>query len=138
MPIALPCTQRHSWDACLPGGLAPHSPAGLTGLLRVAVQQRDPGRTFVLGERLSYVLLPGARTQDDAAEDPLTAAKAGCSGDYELYWQNKLKKPLTEVLVTCLSASQLQVRLSHQFSVAQWPVVSSQEYQEASHGEVLA
>ena len=43
----------------------------------VYLQKRDPGRTFVLGERLSYILLPGLRTQDEAAEDPLTAAKAG-------------------------------------------------------------
>lgn len=63
----------------------------------------------MLGERLSYVLLPGTRTQDDAAEDPLAAAKAGCSADYELYWQNKLRKPLAEILTTCLSASQIQV-----------------------------
>ncbi|KAK9916419.1 hypothetical protein WJX75_002409 [Coccomyxa subellipsoidea] len=76
--------------------------------LAVRLQQRDPGRTFVLGERLSYVLLPGARTQDDAAEDPLAAAKAGCSADYELYWQNKLRKPLAEILATCLSMSQIQ------------------------------
>ncbi len=75
----------------------------------MALQQRDPGRTFVLGERLSYVLLPGTRTQDDAAEDPLAAAKAGCSADYELYWQNKLRKPLAEILATCLPASQVQV-----------------------------
>ena len=57
----------------------------------------------MLGERLSYILLPGMRTQDEAAEDPLTAAKAGCAADYELYWQNKLRKPLTEILTTCLS-----------------------------------
>lgn len=83
---------------------------GLTKLLHLALQQRDPGRTFVLGERLSYVLLPGARTQDAAAEDPLAAAKAGCSANYELYWQNKLRKPLAETLATCLSTSQIQVR----------------------------
>ena len=40
-------------------------------------QQRDPGRSFVLGERISYVLLPGPVTQDEAAEEPLAAAKAG-------------------------------------------------------------
>ena len=34
------------------------------------LQKRDPGRVFVLGERLSYILLPGLRTQDEAAEDP--------------------------------------------------------------------
>ena len=31
--------------------------------LAVRLQQRDPGRNFVLGERLQYVLLPGFRTQ---------------------------------------------------------------------------
>jgi hypothetical protein len=56
------------------------------------LQKRDPGRTFVLGERLSYVLLPGMRTQDD----------------YELYWHNKLRRPLTEILTTCLSPTALQ------------------------------
>ncbi len=75
------------------------------------LQKRDPGRIFVLGERLSYILLPGLRTQDEAAEDPLTAAKAGCAADYELYWQNKLRKPLTEILTTCLTPTALQVRL---------------------------
>lgn len=75
------------------------------------MQKRDPGRNFVLGERLSYILLPGLRTQDEAAEDPLTAAKAGCAADYELYWQNKLRKPLTEILTTCLSPAALQVCL---------------------------
>ena len=65
----------------------------------------------MLGERLSYILLPGLRTQDEAAEDPLTAAKAGCAADYELYWQNKLRKPLTEILTTCLSPAALQVCL---------------------------
>jgi hypothetical protein len=47
-------------------------------------QARDPGRTFVLGERLSYVLLAGARLQDEAAEDPLTAALAHAPPDLEL------------------------------------------------------
>ena len=65
----------------------------------------------MLGERLSYILLPGLRTQDEAAEDPLTAAKASCAADYELYWQNKLRKPLTEILTTCLSPAALQVCL---------------------------
>ena len=77
--------------------------------MSAAVQKRDPGRTFVLGERLSYILLPGLRTQDEAAEDPLTAARAGCAADYELYWQNKLRKPLTEILTTCLTPTALQV-----------------------------
>ena len=31
--------------------------------LAVRLSQRDPGRSFVLGERLQYVLLPGARLQ---------------------------------------------------------------------------
>jgi hypothetical protein len=39
------------------------------------------------GERLQYVLLAGERLQEDAAEDPLTAARAGLEGDYSLYWK---------------------------------------------------
>ncbi len=73
-------------------------------------QQRDEGRSFVLGERLGYVLLPGYRTQDDAAEDPLAAAKLGLTPDLELYWRNKLLRPLTEIFKTCLSPAELSVR----------------------------
>ncbi len=75
---------------------------------RILLQQRDPGRTFVLGERLQYVLLPGAATQDEAAEDPLTAAKAGAPANFELYWRNKLHRPLSELFATCLSPTALQ------------------------------
>jgi hypothetical protein len=49
------------------------------------------GRTFLLGERLSYVLLSGARLQDEAAEDPLLTLEAGLVPAYELYFHNKLK-----------------------------------------------
>ena len=73
------------------------------------MQQRDKGRTFVLGERLQYVLLPGIRLQDDAAEDPLTAALANNSADNELYWRSKMQKPLAEIFATCLSPAALQV-----------------------------
>ena len=62
----------------------------------------------MLGERLPYVLLPGAATQDEAAEDPLTAAKAGSPANYELYWRNKLHRPLSELFATCLSPTALQ------------------------------
>ena len=37
--------------------------------LAVRLSQRDPGRSFVLGQRLQYVLLPGARLQ--ASPNPL-------------------------------------------------------------------
>ncbi len=36
-------------------------------------------------------LLPGTRTQDEAAEDPLTAAQLGLTPNYELYWTNKFQ-----------------------------------------------
>ena len=36
-------------------------------------------------------------------QDPLTAAKLGAPADYDLYWNNKLKKPLVEILTTCLT-----------------------------------
>lgn len=75
----------------------------------VCMQKRDPGRTFVLGERLLYVLLAGIRLQDDAAEDPLTAARQGSAADYDLYWHNKLLRPLSEVFAVCLPPNGLQV-----------------------------
>ncbi|KIZ06809.1 hypothetical protein MNEG_1145 [Monoraphidium neglectum] len=59
--------------------------------LAVRLTQRDPDRSFVLGERLPYVLLAGARKQDDAAEDPLTACLQGLAPDTKLYWTNKLQ-----------------------------------------------
>ena len=65
----------------------------------------------MLGERLQYVLLPGERLQDDAAEDPLTAALQGRQADCELYWRTKLQRPLQEIFATCLSPSTLQVQL---------------------------
>lgn len=77
-----------------------------------ALQQRDAGRSFVLGERLQYVLLPGQRTQDEAAEDPLTAVLAGQQADFELYWKNKLLRPLSEMFAVCLNPSQLHTLLS--------------------------
>jgi len=63
----------------------------------------------VLGERLQYVLLPGERLQDDAAEDPLTAALGNRQADCELYWRTKLQKPLQEIFTTCLTPNALQV-----------------------------
>jgi len=77
---------------------------------RARAQQRDAGRAFVLGERIPYVLLPGPATQDEAAEDPLAAAKAGLQGDLQLYWRNKLQRPLAELLKPCLPAADVQAR----------------------------
>jgi DNA polymerase delta subunit 1 len=37
--------------------------------LAVRLQKRDPNRSFVLGERLQYVLLPGKRTQDEVGRN---------------------------------------------------------------------
>lgn len=80
--------------------------------LAVRLRQRDPDRTFVLGERLQYVLLAGPKLQDEAAEDPLVAARQGLAPNYELYWRNKCVAPLTEVFTTCLTPAQLQALLS--------------------------
>jgi len=74
----------------------------------------------VLGERIPYVLLPGPATQDEAAEDPLAAAKAGLQGDLELYWKNKLLRPLSELLKPCLPAAQVQARRVFLFLQKQW------------------
>ncbi|GMH36104.1 hypothetical protein BSKO_03972 [Bryopsis sp. KO-2023] len=80
--------------------------------LAVRIQQRDPTRKFSLGERLQYVILSGHRTQDDAAEDPLTALMNGLTPDFHLYWKNKLMRPLTEIFSTCLDSPRLQDLLS--------------------------
>lgn len=65
--------------------------------LAVRLTQRDPGRKFVLGERLQYVLLTGMRLQEEAAEDPLVAAHRGLAPNVELYFRNKLSAPLSEI-----------------------------------------
>lgn len=76
--------------------------------LAVRISQRDPGRSFVLGERLQYVLTAGHKLQEDAAEEPLEAAKAGLQPAYDIYWKNKLQRPLSEIFACCLSSSALQ------------------------------
>ncbi|RMZ54960.1 hypothetical protein APUTEX25_000477, partial [Auxenochlorella protothecoides] len=76
--------------------------------LAVRLVQRDPGRAFVLGERLPYVLLAGAPKQDDAAEDPVMAVRSGTRADYLLYWNNKLVRPLSEMLGHCMPPARVQ------------------------------
>eukprot|EP00887_Chlorella_sp_A99_P005178 scaffold1.g5178.t1 len=49
-------------------------------VLAKRLKERDPGRLFVLGERLPYVLMAGEKKQDDAAEDPLAVAREGRQG----------------------------------------------------------
>ena len=49
------------------------------------------------------------RLQDDASEDPLTAARAGATGAAELYWKQKMVPSIKEVFATCLSSNALQV-----------------------------
>lgn len=49
------------------------------------------------------------RVQDDASEDPLTAARAGATGAAELYWKQKMVPSIKEVFATCLSSNALQV-----------------------------
>jgi hypothetical protein len=79
-----------------------------------------PTHPFRAGERLQYVLLAGQYTlQEDAAEDPLAAARRGARPDYELYWRNKLYRPLAEIFEACLPPTQLQVNAS-----ATWQLLS--------------
>jgi len=46
--------------------------------------------------------------QDDASEDPLTAAKAGATGAADLY-KHKMIPAIKEVFATCLPSAELQV-----------------------------
>ncbi|KAG2436758.1 hypothetical protein HXX76_006282 [Chlamydomonas incerta] len=80
--------------------------------LAVRLSGRDPGRRFLLGERLRYVLLAGARNQDEAAEDPLTAALRGAAPALDIYWKNKLQPPLKEVFAPCVSPAAMQSLLN--------------------------
>jgi DNA polymerase delta subunit 1 len=76
--------------------------------LAVRLSQRDPDKKWLLGERLSYVLLTGARTQDEAAEDPLTVTQLNLTPNYALYWTNKFQIPLQEIFSTCLNPEQMR------------------------------
>jgi hypothetical protein len=59
---------------------------------------------------LKVLLHPASlRLQDDASEDPLTAARAGATGAAELYWKQKMVPSIKEVFATCLSSNALQV-----------------------------
>jgi len=90
------------------GGAASGEVRGPHANLAVRLTQRDPGRSFVLGERLQYILTSGHKLQDEAAEDPYMAVQSGLRPDYDLYWKNKIQKPLTELFATCLNPTQLQ------------------------------
>ena len=72
--------------------------------LAVRLAARDPGRVRVLGERVPYVLLNGFKSQDDAAEDPVTAMNNKAAPNVSLYWQNKVLPPLQEVFTGLLGA----------------------------------
>lgn len=76
--------------------------------LAVRLMQRDPGRTFVLGERLPYVLLAGTEKQDDAAESPLVALRRRLRPNLALYWTNKMSRALGEIFAPCLPPARLQ------------------------------
>jgi DNA polymerase delta subunit 1 len=93
--------------------------------LAVRLSRRDPGRSFVLGERLQYVLLAGHKLQDDAAEDPLVAARAGRQADFELYWKHKLQRPLAELFAVCLPPAQLQALLHGPHTLVRVDVVAA-------------
>ena len=72
--------------------------------LAVRLATRDPGRVRVLGERVPYVLLNGFKSQDDAAEDPVTAIQNKAAPNVSLYWQNKVLPPLQEVFTGLLGS----------------------------------
>lgn len=59
-----------------------------------------------------HMCTAGVRLQDEAAEDPLTAAQSALPPNLELYWRNKLQAPLTEILDKVLNPSQLQALMT--------------------------
>jgi len=62
----------------------------VVGLGTTAAAPIPPETPLKLSGALLSGMLAGARTQEEAAEDPLTAALAGAMPDYSLYWTNKL------------------------------------------------
>lgn len=94
--------------------------------LAVKIKERDPGRSFVLGERLQYVLLAGRKLQDEAAEDPLVAVRSNAPPDYQLYWTNKLRTPLQELFSPCVSPPQLQNLLHGSHTMIKVEIVQPQ------------
>ncbi|KAF5833190.1 DNA polymerase family B-domain-containing protein [Dunaliella salina] len=80
--------------------------------LAIKLTQRDPNRPFLLGERVPYVLLSGFKKQDEAAEDPLMASEAGLVPNLDIYYHNKLKVPLEEIMQKVLKPSDLNHLLS--------------------------
>jgi len=75
--------------------------------LAVKMQRRDRGKTFLLGERVPFILLNGHTTQDDAAEDPLVVLQNHGLPNYALYWNNKVRSFLHEIFQHLLNAEDL-------------------------------
>ncbi|KAK3281175.1 hypothetical protein CYMTET_11024 [Cymbomonas tetramitiformis] len=100
------------------GGDDPGAPAAeLRGPhvhLAVRLRAQDPGREFVLGERIPYVLMAGGRTQEESAADPLEALRDPSHRlpNYLLYFRNKLLPPLQEILSHVASPHQLHAFLT--------------------------
>lgn len=76
--------------------------------LAVRLQKEDPGREFVLGERVPYVLLAGHKqNQMESAEDPVAALHTRAQPDLLLYWHNKVRTPLEEMFLHVASKQQM-------------------------------
>ena len=76
------------------GPLTPH--VALASRLCAA----DPGREFLLGQRIPYVFVQrdGTKLQADKAEDPVAVLKGCMMPDYQLYFKNKMQEPLRKIL----------------------------------------
>jgi DNA polymerase delta subunit 1 len=128
--------------AATPGGGGEDADVrGPHNALAVRLAARDPGRAFVLGERVPFVLLQGPAAgagggggstsgggrggrggggsggprgprQDDQAEDPLTAAVTGAAPDTLLYFTHKLMPPLREVMALALTEGEMTALVS--------------------------
>ncbi|MCO5600345.1 hypothetical protein L7F22_054456 [Adiantum nelumboides] len=93
--------------------------------LAVRLKRNDPERQFHIGERIQYVLVKNSsKLQDDMAEDPLNAIIGNMQLNYQVYLENKLRKPLESILEYVAHSSQIHDVFSGSHTVAS-PFVSS-------------
>ncbi|KAI5084309.1 hypothetical protein GOP47_0000478 [Adiantum capillus-veneris] len=93
--------------------------------LAVRLKRNDPERQFHIGERIPYVLVNNSsRLQDDMAEDPVNAIIGNMQLNYQVYLENKLRKPLESILEYVAHSSQIHDVFNGSHTVAS-PFVST-------------
>ena len=78
--------------------------------VRDKIRDREPGSEPKSGDRVSFVLLKTDKKEKAAyqkAEDPSWAVEQGLQLDYEYYFKNHMKKPVTDLLEPIIDSKDL-------------------------------